>query len=109
MTVKVIGMTIKKFRAVLSVTLILVLTACSSVTMRPYGGEKDTSKPTYQSSKDYYWWGLKNDYEINTTEICQGRRVMQMQSVSTLSDWIFQSITFGIYFPRTAKVWCEEK
>ena len=97
----------KQLRLVVSGLLLLALSACSSVTMRPYGGEKDTSKPTYQSSKDYYWWGLQNDYEINTTEICQGRRVMQMQSVSTLSDWLLQVVTLGIYFPRTAKVWCE--
>ncbi|WP_419811978.1 Bor family protein [Bacterioplanoides sp.] len=89
--------------------LLMCLTACSSVTMRPYGGEKDTSKPTYQSSKNYYWWGLKNEYDIDTSEICQGRRVMQMQSVTTLSDWLLQAVTIGIYFPRTAKVWCEEK
>lgn len=97
------------FKLIIIALLTVLLNACSSVTMRPYGGEKDTSKPTYQSSKDYYWWGLKNEYEINTTDICQGRRVMQMQSVSTLSDWLLQTLTLGIYFPRTAKVWCEER
>lgn len=95
------------FRLLSVLIVCLSLGACSSVTMRPYGGEKDVSKPDYQSSKDYYWWGLKGEYEINTTEICQGRRVMQMQSVSTLSDWLQQILTIGIYFPRSAKVWCE--
>ena len=96
-------------RLTAGIALLICVTACSSVTIRPYGGEKDTSRPTYQSSKDYYWWGLKNDYSINTSEICGQRRVMQMQSVSTLSDWLLQTVTIGIYFPRTAKVWCEEK
>lgn len=95
------------FRLLSALIICLILGACSSVTIRPYGGEKDVSKPDYHSSKDYYWWGLKGEYEINTTEICQGRRVMQMQSVSTLSDWLQQILTVGIYFPRSAKVWCE--
>ena len=102
-------MTTNNIKKLITMLMLCFLTACSSVTMRPYGGEKITTKPTYQSSKDYYWWGLRNKYQINTSEICQGRRVMQMQSVSTLSDWIFQTLTIGIYFPRTAKVWCEEK
>ncbi|MEL7401504.1 MAG: Bor family protein [Pseudomonadota bacterium] len=102
-------MTENLLKLTISLMMVLTLAACSSVTIRPYGGEKDTSKPTYQSSKDYYWWGLQNEYQVNTTEICGKRRVMQMQSVSTLSDWLLQTITIGIYFPRTAKVWCEEK
>ena len=102
-------MTENLLKLTISLMMVLTLAACSSVTIRPYGGEKDTSKPTYQSSKDYYWWGLKNEYQVNTTEICDKRRVMQMQSVSTLSDWLLQTVTIGIYFPRTAKVWCEEK
>lgn len=96
-----------QLKLIIAAIFILLLSACSSVTIRPYGGEKDTSKPTYQDSKNYYWWGLKNEYDINTTEICKGRRVMQMQSVATLSDWLLQTISLGIYFPRTAKVWCE--
>ena len=96
-------------RSLFVIFFITLVAGCSSVTMRPYGGEKIVTKPTYQSSKDYYWWGLKNEYEINTSEICKDRRVMQMQAVSTLSDWVLQTLTLGIYFPRTAKVWCEER
>ena len=91
------------------IVLLIGISACSSVTVRPYGGEKVTSKPDFQRSNDYYWWGLKGEYEINTRDICQEKRVMQMQAVNTPSDWIFQILTLGIYLPRTSKVWCEEK
>lgn len=92
-------------------SLILVLsflTACSSVTMRPYGGAKETRNPDYSDSKDYYFWGFKGEHEINTSEVCGDRRVEQMQSIVTLSDWIRGVFTLFIYRPSTAKVWCEE-
>ena len=86
----------------------LLLSACSSVTMRPYGGMKEKRSPDYSDSKDYYFWGLKGEHEINTSEICGDRRVEQMQAVLTASDWIRGVFTLFIYAPRTAKVWCEE-
>jgi len=87
--------------------LVLMLGACSSVTIRPYGGEKDTSAPDYQVSKAFYWGGLSGEHEVNTSLICGERRVMQMQAVTTLSDWLQGLVTLGIYAPRTAKVWCD--
>lgn len=84
------------------------LSACSSVTMRPYGGLKDKRVPDYSDSKDYYFWGLIGQYNIDTSNICGDRRVEQMQAVTTASDWIRGVFTLFIYAPRTAKVWCEE-
>lgn len=86
----------------------LLLTACSSVTMRPYGGIKEKRAPDYSDSKDYYFWGLMGEHEINTSEVCGDRRVEQMQAVLTSSDWLRGVFTLFIYAPRTAKVWCEE-
>ena len=87
---------------------VLLLSACSSVTMRPYGGSKEKRAPDYSDSKDYYFWGLMGEHEINTSEVCGDRRVEQMQAVITSSDWIRGIFTLFIYAPRTAKVWCEE-
>lgn len=86
----------------------LMLSACSSVTMRPYGGVKEKRAPDYSDSKDYYFAGLMGEHEINTTKVCGDRRVEQMQAVITSSDWIRSIFTFFIYAPRTAKIWCEE-
>jgi Bor protein len=86
----------------------LLLSACSSVTMRPYGGIKEKRAPDYSDSKDYYFLGLVGEHEINTSEVCGDRRVDQMQAVTTSSDWIRGVFTLFIYSPRTAKVWCEE-
>lgn len=87
--------------------LIMLLQGCSSVTMRPYGGEKDRQPADYSVSKTFWWWGIKGEHEINTSEICGNRRVMQMQTVLTVSDILRGIVTLFIYSPRTAKVWCE--
>ncbi len=76
--------------------------------MRPYGGPKEVGAPDYSDSKEYYFWGLMGEYEINTSDVCGDRRVEQMQAVMTSSDWIRGFFTLFIYAPRTAKVWCEE-
>ncbi len=96
-----------KKKAVYAFVLLLLLQGCSSVTMRPYGGEKDRLAADYSVSKTFWWWGLRGEHEINTTEICGSRRVMQMQTVMTVSDFLRGIITLFIYSPRTAKVWCE--
>ncbi len=88
--------------------LIIQLSACSSVTVRPKGGIKDVSEPSYIDSKPFYFWGLVGEHSIDVNEVCDGAEVAQMQTVITVSDWVLGALTFGIYSPRTAKVWCVE-
>jgi len=85
----------------------LVLSACSSVTIRTDNQKESTNRPTYQKSFNYWWWGLRGEYDVNVREVCSGNNVTQMQSISRLSDTAFTIITLGIYSPRSARVWCE--
>ncbi|MAC48048.1 Bor family protein [Oceanospirillum beijerinckii] len=94
-------------KQLLIVVLATVLSACSSVTLRTDSAEKTKNTPDFQQSYDYWWWGLKGKHSINVREVCQGRKVKQMQSVATISNVFVSVITFGIYQPRTARVWCE--
>jgi hypothetical protein len=96
-----------KLTRVLMLCTLLFLTACSSVTVRPYGGEKVTTEPDYKESKDYYLGWLLGEHTVNVSDICGERRVMQMQAVSSLYDMVVSFASILIYTPRTAKVWCE--
>lgn len=87
--------------------VLALLSACSTVTIRPSGGEKVSSAPTYQDSKSYFFWGLAGTQEINVADICGGKKTTQMQSQYTFGDGFKSLITLGIYSPKTAKVWCE--
>lgn len=96
-----------KLKALL-VLFSVMLTACSSVTIRPDGGIKDTSEANYIDSKPFYVLGIFGKHKVDVNEACEGTDVLQMQTVTTSSDWILGVITFGIYSPRTAKVWCSK-
>jgi Bor protein len=85
----------------------MVLSACGSVTIRTDHQSESSKPPHYQKSYNYWWWGLKGEYDINVREICAGKAVEQMQSVASFSDAALTLLTIGIYAPRSARVWCE--
>ncbi len=95
-------------RRLLCLLLLVNLAACSSVTLRPTGGEKDNADPSYIDSKPFYLFGIFGEHEVDVNEACEGAEVTQMQTVITSSDYILSMLTLFIYTPRTAKVWCEE-
>lgn len=95
-------------RRLVLVFLIVGLSACSSVTMRPSGGDKDRSKPSYEDSKAFYVAGIFGEHKVDVNDVCDGAAVSQMQTVMSSSDYVMSMLTLLIYTPRTAKVWCEE-
>ncbi len=93
---------------VVGLTFILGLNACSSVTIRPHGGEKETTPPTYLDSKSFYLFGFIGSHEVDVNAVCEGAEVRQIQTVMTSNDYLLGFFTWFIYSPRTAKVWCDE-
>lgn len=87
---------------------IAFLVGCSSVTIRPDGGPKTNRNPDYEESKDYFWWGLSGEHTIKVDKVCNSKKPIQMQSQFTFLDGLFSFLTFGIYMPKTAKVWCKD-
>lgn len=85
----------------------LVVTACSSVTIRPEGGGKDRSEPSYRASMPFYAWGLRGEHRVDVNEACEGARVTQMQTIMAPSDYFVSMVTLFFYSPRTVKIWCE--
>jgi hypothetical protein len=95
--------------SLLVVGLLGVLMGCAAVTIRPEGGVKAVDLPDYQESKQYFFWGLSGEHEIDVAKICGAQGASQMQSRLEVMDVILGSITLGIYTPKTARVWCKNK
>ena len=89
--------------------LTVILSGCSSVTVRTDGSGESYTEATYQQRYNYWWFGLYGEHTVNVREVCQGRDLIQAQSVDTLADMTAALFTLGIYTPRTAKVWCGDK
>ena len=98
----------RNFLSTFIMTLCIVgMAGCSSVTIRPEGGNRLSGEPTYQESKPYFIAGLIGESHIDAKNICGGSKVAQMQAQTTFVDGLLGSLTLGLYTPRTAKVWCE--
>ncbi len=98
----------KKMRFLIVAVLTLCLSACSSVSVKPEGGAKLTTPPTYLDSKPFYLFGFIGSHEVDVNEVCEGAEVLQMQTVRSMNDYLFGFFTWFLYSPRTAKVWCGE-
>ena len=89
------------------VGLLIAATGCYSVTIRPEGGFKMATQPSFEQRQDFYLWGLVGESHIDTAKICPKAGPSQMQSQTTVVDGLLGLITLGIYSPETAKVWCK--
>jgi hypothetical protein len=94
-------------RRLMCAGLLLVATGCYSVTIRPDGGFKMASQPSFEQRQDFYLWGLVGESHIDTGKVCPKSGPSQMQSQVTVVDGLLGLITLGIYSPETAKVWCK--
>jgi hypothetical protein len=88
------------------VILVLLSGGCSTVTINPEESGKLSTPPSYQESKNFFFWGLAGEHRVDVTKICGEKKVVQMQSQETFVNGLLSAITLGIYSPHTVKVWC---
>lgn len=96
---------IKKLGALL--VCAVLLTACSTVTVNPSGTAKRSDDPSWSEQKQFFFWGLAGEKTIDLTKICKGGEVAQTQAQTTFVDGFLGGLTFGLWAPRHAKVWCK--
>jgi hypothetical protein len=87
--------------------LIFIACGCYNVTIRPEGGFKMATPPSFEQRQDFYLWGLVGESHIDTSKVCPKSGPSQMQSQTTFIDGLLGLITLGIYSPETARVWCK--
>ncbi len=85
----------------------LALASCQTVTIRPGGGPKLGSQPTWESKSAFFIDGLFPGVKVlDLGEICGKRQVEQIQARFGFTDVLLGGLTLGIYTPRTSRVWC---
>jgi hypothetical protein len=89
------------------VACVALLGGCATVTVNTEDSIKRSDAPTWSDRKSFFLSGLIGNKHVDVTEVCGNRKVVQMQSEQTFGDGLLRFITFGIYAPRHAKVWCE--
>ncbi len=94
-------------RLALGLFVAAFLSGCSTMTIHPKQQAKLVSKPTYEQTIPFYFWGLHGEERIDVKKVCDGKKPVQMQTQATFENALFTALTIGIYAPHTAKVWCE--
>ncbi len=96
-------------KAVVFILLCMFMIGCSTVTIRPHGGGKLVSPPSYEERKNFYFWGLSGEHRVKVGQVCkEGQNAQQLQSQQTFVDGLLGFVTIGIYAPHTVKVWCSK-
>ncbi len=87
--------------------LALMSQACTTVTA--YRGQLvgENVPPDFDEMQSFYFWGLTPSVRVvNTLKVCKGRDAKKYQTTASGWDMAARVLTFGIYFPQTARVWC---
>ena len=96
-----------KAKLALCSAILLLCSACATVTIRPDGGARINSTPTFEQSYGFFLGGLIGEANIEVSKICKDKTPTQMQTEFTFVNGLLGAITLGLYSPRTAKVWCK--
>ena len=87
----------------------LLLVASCAQTKFNLQANKDSHSPTYDRAQDYFVGGIGQQKNIDPGAICGGRdKVVRVETEYTPANWAVGAITFGIYTPLQARVYCAE-
>lgn len=97
-----------RFLKVICVILTIFCQGCSTVTAYRQIPRSEVALPDYEETQSFYFWGITPSARVvNTKTICKERSVNKYQTTFTAGNLLAIYLTFGIYFPRTARVWCD--
>ena len=92
-------------KLILITALSLVATGCAQQTfvMTP-----QESEPTTEQSHHFFISGLAQKKEIDAAKVCGGiDKVAKVEVQETFVNGLLAAVTFGIYTPREARVYCK--
>lgn len=92
-------------RSVLIVAIAIVLYGCSAQTFNINGATGET--PTSQHSQHFFISGIGQEKITDAARICGGvENIIKVEAQQTFLNGLLGFLTFGIYTPRDAKVYC---
>ena len=91
-------------KTALALTVVLA-TGCAQQTFVMNG---DDTTPTTNKAQAFFVGGIGQTKTINAAEVCGGAdKVQKVESQTTFLNGVLQLVTFSIYTPRQARVYCK--
>jgi len=95
----------KLHAAILGVAV--VFSGCASQTFVVAGNTEDS--PSEQTSQPFFVNGIGQHRVVDAAAVCGGAdKVLKVESQETFLNGVLRVITFGIYTPRDASVYCKK-
>lgn len=83
----------------------LILTGCASQNF--IVNAETTDAPSVENSQTFWVSGIGQSQTMNAASACGGvAKVRKVETHQTVMDTVYGMLTFGIYTPRTAKIYC---
>ena len=87
------------------VLMVGILSGCATQSFNISNNSEQT--PTADEMQSFFVYGLGQTKEIDAASICGGtEKVAKIETSSTFLNNLLGSLTFGIYAPRQAKIYC---
>lgn len=91
---------------ILVAILATILSACATQTFTLQDSPADI-EPKQEDMQTFFIGGIGQEQAINAAEICGGAdKVAKIEAKERFWDGVLGLVTYGIYTPRTAKVYC---
>jgi hypothetical protein len=64
--------------------------------------------PNYQQRQTFFLYGITpSEVTVNASEACTGGNIAKIETRTTFVDGLLGGLTFGIYYPKTLRIWCK--
>ena len=97
-----------KFTAVALALTTLIAVGCANTRFNLAGDISPAAVPKYEETQTYFLSGIGQSKTIDAARICGGaEKVAATAKEHTFLDGLLAVVTFGIYTPETARVYCK--
>ncbi|MDR5900388.1 Bor family protein [Halomonas vilamensis] len=94
-------------KKILLIALITMLSGCATQSYNINGGGSST--PDRETMQPFFVSGIGQTQHMNAAEVCGGaENVARVESHLSFVDGLLGTLTFGIFTPRQAKVYCTQ-
>lgn len=89
-----------------AIAIAILLSGCSAQTFNINGSAGES--PTNQVSQHFFISGIGQEKITDAAKVCGGvENIVKVEAQQTFINGLLGFITFGIYTPRDAKVYCK--
>ncbi|KLN62912.1 MULTISPECIES: Bor family protein [Vibrio] len=93
-------------KLVIAAAIALLASGCAQQTFVVAPAE--TNEATELTSHHFFVSGIGQSKQIDAAQVCGSvDKVAKVETQQTFKDIVFSTITFGIYTPREARVYCK--